>query len=115
MDKCSHVPLCASCDHELPATFANIYVNTHKGYLRNLTLKGYKKEFAKRLIMYSQECLRGNQLFYAIYLFKSIYYIEMICVTVFFFFFWHGSARRASGCQKGAAEEPLRGCLNFKP
>ena len=77
MDKCSHVPLCASCDHELPATFANIYVNTHKGYLRNLTLKGYKKEFAKRLIMYSQECLRGNQLFYAIYLFKSIYYIEM--------------------------------------
>ena len=31
------------------------------------------------------------------------------------FFFWHGSAWRASGCQKGAAEEPLRGCLNSKP
>jgi len=32
-----------------------------------------------------------------------------------FFFFWHGSAWHASGCQKGAAEEPLRGCLNSKP
>ena len=35
-----------------------------------------------------------------------------ICVTVFF---WHGSAWHASGCQKGAADEPLRGSLNFKP
>ena len=28
-------------------------------------------------------------------------------------FFWgDGGAWHASGCQKGAAEEPLRGCLN---
>ena len=38
--------------------------------------------------------------------------VFFICVTVFF---WHGSAWHASGCQKGAAEEPLRGCLNSKP
>ena len=31
------------------------------------------------------------------------------------FFLWHGSAWHASGCQKGAADEPLRGSLNFKP
>ena len=36
-------------------------------------------------------------------------------VLRFFFFFRHGSARHASGCQKGAAEEPLRGRLNSKP
>ena len=31
------------------------------------------------------------------------------------FFFWQGSAWHASGFQKGAADEPLRGSLNFKP
>ena len=35
-----------------------------------------------------------------------------ICVTGFF---WQGSAWHASGFQKGAADEPLRGSLNFKP
>jgi hypothetical protein len=44
---------------------------------------------------------------------KVFFTFEGICVPVFFF--WHGSAWHASGCQKGAAEEPLRGCLNSKP
>ena len=35
-----------------------------------------------------------------------------ICVAIFF---WDGSAWHASGRQKGAADEPLRGRLTYKP
>ena len=45
------------------------------------------------------------------FLSATVGYLYLCCG----FFFWHGSAWRASGCQKGATEEPLRGCLNFKP
>jgi hypothetical protein len=45
------------------------------------------------------------------FLSATVGYLYLCCG----FFFWHGSAWRASGCQKGAAEEPLRGCLNSKP
>jgi len=38
--------------------------------------------------------------------------LKFICVTIFF-----GTAAlgHASGCQKGAADEPFRGCLTYKP
>ena len=38
-----------------------------------------------------------------------------ICVKDFFFWGGDGGAWRASGCQKGAADEPLRGRLTYKP
>ena len=54
-----------------------------------------------------KHCRRNFRVCYVT--FEGIFYL---CCG---FFFWHGSAWHASGCQKGAAEEPLRGCLNSKP
>ena len=48
---------------------------------------------------------------------------DQICIWIYiwsssvlrFFVFWHGSVWHASVCQKGAADEPLRGCLTLNP
>ena len=48
---------------------------------------------------------------------------DQICIWIYiwsssvlrFFVFWHGSVWHASVCQKGAADEQLRGCLTLNP